>query len=55
MLLENGFGDGKSQAGALLARIGAGAVIPVEDIGQILGGDARTVVLHLHPDALRGL
>ena len=28
VLLEDGLGDGKPQAGALLARIGAGAVIP---------------------------
>ena len=34
VLLEDGLGDGKPQAGALLARIGAGAVIPVKDIGR---------------------
>ena len=35
VLLEDGFGDGKPQTGALLARIGAGAVIPVKDLSLI--------------------
>ena len=52
VLLEDGLGDGKPQAGALLARIGAGAVIPVKDIGQILGTYSGAVVLDLHPDSL---
>ena len=52
MLLEDGLCDGKPQAGALLARIGAGAVIPVKDIGQILGTDAGAVILDLYPDSL---
>ncbi len=49
VLLEDGLGDGKPQAGALLARIGAGAVIPVKDIGQVVGTDAGAVVLDLPP------
>ena len=32
VLLEDGFGDGKPQTGALLARVRAGAVVPVKDI-----------------------
>ena len=39
VLLEDGFGDGEAEAGPLLARVGAGAVVAVEDIGQVLGGD----------------
>ena len=31
VLLENGLGDGQAEAGALPARVGAGAVIPVKD------------------------
>ena len=52
VLLEDGFGDGEAEAGPLFARVGAGAVVAVEDIGQVLGGDAGAVVFHLHPDAL---
>ena len=53
MLLEDGFGDGKPQTGALLARVRAGAVVPVKDIGQVGGGNARAMILHLYPHALR--
>ena len=52
MLLEDGLGDGKPQTGALLAGVRAGAVVPVKDIGQVGGGNARAVVLHLYPHAL---
>ena len=47
VLLEDRLGDGKSQPGALLACIGAGAVVPVKDVGQVLRRDAGTVVLFL--------
>ena len=50
VLLENGLGDGQAEAGALPARVGAGAVIPVKDIGQVICRDAGTVVFHLDPD-----
>ena len=53
VLLEDGLGDGKPQTGALLACVRAGAVVPVKDIGQVGGGNARAVVLHLYPHALR--
>ena len=52
VLLEDGLGDGKAQAGALLACVGAGAVVAVEDIGQVLRRDAGAMVFHFHPDAL---
>ena len=52
VLLEDGFGDGEAEAGPLLACVGAGAVVAVEDIGQVLGRDAGAVVFYLHPDAL---
>ena len=47
VLLENSFGDGEAEAGPLLACVGAGAVVAVEDIGQVLGRDAGAVVFHL--------
>ena len=50
VLLEDGLGDGKAQPGALLAGVRTGAVVAVEDIGQVGGGDAGAVVLHLHAD-----
>ena len=52
MLLEDGLGDGKAQTGALLAGIRTGAVVPIKDIGQVVGRDAGAVVLHLYPHAL---
>ena len=52
VLLEDGLGDGKPQTGALLACVRAGAVVPVKDIGQVGGGNARAVVLHFYPHAL---
>ena len=55
MLLEDGLGDGEAQTGPLLARVGAGAVVPVKDIGQIVRRDAGAVVLDLDPDALGAL
>jgi len=52
VLLEDGLGDGKAQTGALLAGIRTGAVVPIKDIGQVVGRDAGAVVLHLDPHAL---
>ena len=52
VLLEDGLGDGKPQTGALLACVRAGAVVPVKDIGQVGGGNARAVILYLYPHAL---
>ena len=52
MLLEDRLCDGKAKAGALLSGVGTGAVVPVEDIGQVVGSNAGAVILHLDPHAL---
>ncbi len=51
MLLEYCPCDGQPKPGAHFAGVGAGTVIPVKDIWQILGGNAGAVILHLYAAA----
>ena len=49
VLLEDGFGDGKPQTGALLARVRAGAVVPVTTTATESESDATSLLAALFP------